>query len=447
MTIINCKKASLFLLLLLDLLCSAAIANAGPNVILIITDDQRSDQMRYMPNTKQMLGSRGIEYSFAHVSNTLCTPSRASIYTAQYNSKNGVYTNSTKLLSKTIFDDIAPRYFTGLIGKYLNSWNAGESLPALDWSAVIPNGHASYGRQVYQINGELNELTGEHNSKRVVDFAFEFLSVAEQQQQPFFLVLAFAAPHFPAKPDAQDLRQFKNERLKRPPSFLKADSRKPRYVLANARRARSQQYADTKFLLRQSPTLFGLDRELSRLYQRIDFTKTAVVFISDNGLMHGEHGLYSKGVPYQQAMRVPLFIRYDSMIAQPAVCNSLVAHIDMAATLYDITNTTPSRVIDGSSLVPTFSNSAHIIRESLLLEGWRGESSPLYRPNYFGILTNARSKLVHNQNDRSEFYDLKSDLYEMRNVYTSSNISRQRQDHEIELNRLLLENRGKISFN
>jgi hypothetical protein len=119
----------------------------------------------------------------------------------------------------------------------------------------------------------------------------------------------------------------------------------------------------------------------------------------------------------------------------------------MAATLYDITNTTPSRVIDGSSLVPTFSNSSQIIRESLLLEGWRGESSPLYRPNYFGILTNARSKLVHNQNDRSEFYDLKSDLYEMRNVYTSSNISRQRQDHEIELNRLLLENRGKISFN
>jgi N-acetylglucosamine-6-sulfatase len=368
------------------------------------------------------------------------------MYTGQYNSKNGVKLNTDKLLGTTIFDDLAPRYLTGLVGKYLNSWDAFEPLPALDWSAIVPKGHASYGRQTFQVNGELRTSTKIHNSKLMVDFAFEFLDAAQQQEQPFFLVLAFAAPHFPAKPSSQDVNRFNRERIRRAPSYLKANDQKPRYVLSNFKKARFRQQSDTKFLRRQANTLFGLDRELARLYEKVDFKETIVIFISDSGLMHGEHGLFSKGFPYQEAIRVPMLIRYDPLTANATVYKNLVSHVDLTATLYELTNSAPSRQIDGISLVPTFYNSSQSIRQSILLEGWKGEIGEIFRSNYVGILTNDRIKLIRNQNDRGELYDLNRDPYEIRNAYYLANARNQRELHEAELDKILLGIRGKVEF-
>jgi len=421
------------------------IVVAKPNILWIITDDQRFDQMKYMPKTQSLFSNKGIDYSFAHVSTALCCPSRSAMYTGQYNSKNGVLHNRYRLVGSTIFDDLSPTYYTGLVGKYLNTWDIGRPLPTLDWSAVVPRGTAKFFKQTYLVNGQVRHIN-RSNSQQVVDYGLEFLDKASKQNEPYFLVLAFAAPHFPAKPDPKDIGRFKSEKIKRYPSYKKKNLYKPKYVLNNAKKFDKFIKNDVNFQKRQSDTLYSLDRALTRLYSEIDFSNTMVIFMSDNGLMHGEHGLFSKAAPYEESTKVPMFIRYDPLIDKHYEYKNLVAHLDLTATAYSLAGVTPTRQIDGVSLEPTFRNNSDPVRENLLLEGWRDHWKATYRSNYMGILTNDRLKLVRNENDRSEVYDLNRDQYEMHNLFYKPAEQTLARDMERKLDDLLMEVRGHTGW-
>src|SRR5918997_267026 len=72
----------------------ATTASAQPNLVFILTDDMRKDDLRYMPKTKNLLQSKGMTFENAFVSNSLCCPSRATIMRGQYSHNNGVWSNA-----------------------------------------------------------------------------------------------------------------------------------------------------------------------------------------------------------------------------------------------------------------------------------------------------------------------------------------------------------------
>ena len=400
--------------------------------------------MKYMPNTMATLADKGVYYNFAHVSTTLCCPSRAAIYTGQYNCRNGVKHNRFWLKGSTIFDDLKDKYYTGLIGKYLNTWDIGRPLPPMNMSVVSPRGGAKYFRHTFYINRKKKTFRGKSNSVVISRYAKQFISAASKQNKPYFLIAAFAAPHAPAIPDAIDRGRFANEEVIRLPNYFVRGPNKPRYVTNN--RVKPNNTKQDKFVTLQKEALYSLDRALANLYAAIDFSNTIVFYISDNGIFHGEHDLYSKGAPYEEASKVPLIVRYDPLVKTSAVHENLVAHIDITATIYALSGTSPSRIIDGISLVPTFTNNSAVVRESMLIEGWRHLWRAAYRSNHFGWLTNSRLKLIHNENDISEFYDLNADPYEMNNIYYSGQKKAEKNQMQAALEAKLVETRGSITF-
>jgi hypothetical protein len=101
------------------------IAPAGrPNFLIILSDDQRHDTMDYMPRTKARIFGEGVVFPNAYITTPLCCPSRASILTGMYAHKHGVRLNPIALQKETFVQHLKKAgYFTGQMGKYLNSWD------------------------------------------------------------------------------------------------------------------------------------------------------------------------------------------------------------------------------------------------------------------------------------------------------------------------------------
>src|SRR5439155_6911334 len=108
-------------------------ARNGPrptNIILIVTDDQRADTLRFMPNVERLLAGHGITFSHYYVTTSLCCPSRSSILTGQYSRHTGVFDNVGTHGGAVAFDDHSTvatwlsrgGYTTALVGKYLNGY-------------------------------------------------------------------------------------------------------------------------------------------------------------------------------------------------------------------------------------------------------------------------------------------------------------------------------------
>ena len=104
-----------------------------PNFLIIVTDDQRFDTMEYMPNTRQLIFDQGVTFSRGYITTPFCCPSRASILTGLYAHNHYVLENTDKLRLPTLVEDLQKNgYYTGLVGKYLNSWD-GEARPEFDY--------------------------------------------------------------------------------------------------------------------------------------------------------------------------------------------------------------------------------------------------------------------------------------------------------------------------
>ena len=103
-----------------------------PNFLIIVSDDQRFDTMDYMPNTQQLIFDQGVTFSSGYITTPFCCPSRASILTGLYAHDHYVHVNTNKLNLPTVVDDLHKNgYYTGLVGKYLNSWD-GNARPEYD---------------------------------------------------------------------------------------------------------------------------------------------------------------------------------------------------------------------------------------------------------------------------------------------------------------------------
>ena len=206
-----------------------------PNLILIVTDDQRWDSLSAMPDVRQLLGAHGVTFSNAFVTTSLCCPSRTSILTGEYSRHTGVYADVPPNGGAPSFKDRstlatwlqAGGYTTGLVGKYLNSytllgptyvppgWNS--------WDAVASVPIVNYYDYTLNENGKLSRygnLPSDYSTLVLQGLATRFI---QQARAPFFLYYAPIAPHLPATPAPSDLDRFRSLPPFRSPSLNQAD--------------------------------------------------------------------------------------------------------------------------------------------------------------------------------------------------------------------------------
>lgn len=390
--------------------CSANNA-PRPNFLIIITDDQRYDTMQYMPNTQAGIFDQGVTFSKGYITTPFCCPSRSSIFTGMYAHNHQVHENKDPLNIETVMSALHKSgYYTGLVGKYLNSW-VGEPRPEFDSWVTFRSGQSGYKDPELNVDGEWGIHTG-YITYILSDYAIEFLDKASKQPEPFMLIFAPNAPHTPTTPAEEDLPLYDQLPDYSVPSLNEADTSDKPASISNKQLLKADELALLDDIRRrQILTLVALDRKIGEILDKLKETgqldNTVIIFISDNGLHWGEHRLDVKSTFYEESSRVPFAMRYPALVATPYVEDRLVGNIDIAPTMYQLAGLSIPYRVDGQSLADLFKPNKKW-RDQILLEAWppRGAWAAVHTDQYVYGET---------QDDLSEFYDLKVDPYQMDN--------------------------------
>jgi arylsulfatase A-like enzyme len=390
-----------------------------PNVLVIVTDDQRgSGTLGVMPKTRGWLEQGGVRFTNAFVTTPFCCPSRATIFTGQFVHNHGVFHDMEREGASFDHEFTMQAYLqqagyrTGIFGKYLNGWDLSEDPPYFDRWAVVsrPRTEGYYGAP-WNVNGTIRTIDT-YSTAYISWWASRFLLASERaDDRPWFLYLGTYAPHYPFQPepkyaDAPVPGWHPN------PAVLEQDrSDKPPYVrdrhtsLEDARRIRRQQL---RTLMSVDDLVDRAMRLLGKLHERRD---TLVLFLSDNGYLWGEHGLRAKLVPYLPSINVPLLMRWPGRVATGVRDERTVTNVDLLPTILDATmiEADPNHVLDGESLLDARA------RERLLTEFW----SEAGIPSWASIRT-AEYQFVEYYDDGEvtfrEYYDLAADRWQLANL-------------------------------
>src|ERR671911_544031 len=295
-----------------------------PNIVLILTDDQDTRSLDYMPRVKAQLIDRGTTFDNGFVTDPLCCPSRASILRGQY-VHNHTIRGNTAPDAHDRFRDLGLEdstvatwlheggYRTALIGKYMNAYDQRYIPPGWDyWFAT--HGSAKY--RNYNDNGTIVDYPNySPSTDRLAKKAYAYLERTKDDPRPFFLYLSTEDPHSPATPPARYKGTFADKPLPKPPSFNERDvSDKPSWVRQRPLLSDAKVDGMTSHYRERLESLQAVDEMVGNLVDTLraqgKMRNTYIVFTSDNGYHIGQHRLgKSKMTAYEEDIRVPYVVR------------------------------------------------------------------------------------------------------------------------------------------
>jgi hypothetical protein len=378
-----------------------------PNILVIMTDDQQANTDTYsvMPETMRRVRDNGVWFKNAVATTPLCCPSRVSIYTGQYVHNHGVKsnnpTNFSKVTDRTLQHELKARgYLTAVSGKLLNGYT--ENPPDFDLWAVT--GTLDYRQATYNVNGTLQEVTT-YSTSFIKDRAIEFLTRFEQEdERPWLMFVNPIAPHAPATPEDAFASAPVPPWTDNPARTESDISDKPDYIELNQRDKEGVQ----QLRERQLRSLMSVDAMAAELFNYLkshDETNTMVWFMSDNGFMWHEHGLWDKRFPYNESVRIPMFLWWPGHVPAGDVRTNLVANIDVAPTIYGLTEIAPSHQLDGRSMLSSE-------RKRILIEYWTGPQTTV--PSWRSLWTPSSTYVEYTDSQDREYYG-PDDPYQLEN--------------------------------
>ncbi len=407
-----------------------------PNIIFILTDDQRWDALGYAGNeivqTPEMdtLATQGTYFSHAMVTTPICSASRASLFTGLYE-RTHRYTFQTGPIREEYMANAYPRllkaagYYTGFFGKFGVNYSAKKELfdvfEDYDRNGRFPDRRGYYYKKLNGKEVHLTRYTGEK--------ALDFIAQAPKSQ-PFCLSLSFSAPHAHDNAEAQYFWQDTSDHLYQdmamPGPNLGGDAyfnELPKPVREGFNRTRWHWRYDTPEKYQHSVKgyyrmIHGIDLEIgkirAKLKQRGLDQNTVIILMGDNGYFLGERQLAGKWLMYDNSVRVPLIV-YDPRGPQHHDVTDMALNVDIPCTILDLAGVKRPKAYHGKSLIPLVSGQQNSLsRDTALVEHlWEFENIP---PSE-GIRT-AQWKYFRYVNDNSEeaLYNLVDDPQEIRNL-------------------------------
>jgi arylsulfatase A-like enzyme len=423
---------------------------ARPNIVFILTDDLSMDLLPYMPNVVAM-EQRGLSFSDYFVSDSLCCPSRASIFTGNLPHDTGIFSNTGADGGFQKFHDQGEEqstfavalqnagYRTALMGKYLN-----EYLQQPHWSGIpenyVPPGWsewdvAGWGYREYDYdlneNGTLRHFgdkPSDYLTGVVADKAVNFIDGSAGTNTPFFLEVATFAPHSPYTPAPGDVGSFRGLRAPEPPSFNRLPASPPRWLAAHRPLSTAQIQTIDRVFRRRVQSVQAVDRMVGQIESALSADglagDTYLVFSSDNGLHAGQYRLMpGKLTAFDTDIRVPLIVDGPG-VAAGATTAAISENIDLAPTFAELGGTSLSG--DGHSLAPLFSGVTPVDWRSAALVEHHGPDLRGFDPDFqqpasgnprtYEAMRTARFLYVEYTDGEREFYDLQTDPFELHNL-------------------------------
>ena len=475
-----------FVLCLLTLVVALDVmAKERPNVLFIMSDDHTAQAVGAYATvlkplnptpTLDRLAAEGITFDNAFCSNSICTPSRASIITGQYPHVNGVTDLTGRILPPKQTLPILFRqagYQTAMIGK----WHL-KVEPNFDYYKVLP-GQGKYYDTEFRVQGDKpwpkNLVThkGEHSSDAITDSTLHWFKTQYDKDKPFFICHQFKAPHdyfenapryqkyladvkIPEPPTLYDVpntfgsiatRGYNDELMphigtsigKRNPRRSYAVDLKERfpeelpadYDVAKLSERETTHLAYQAYLRKYLRCVKGVDDNLKRLFDYLKaeglYDNTVIIYTGDQGFWLGENDYQDKRWAYDPSMRMPLIVRYPKATQAGIRSDAIIENVDFPALMLDFAGIPAPTSMQGRS----FRSICETGREP---KGWKQAAYYRYwmhmahhdNPAVMAIRTKTHKLLYYYGCNYDggyqtppawELYDLQKDAGELNNVY------------------------------
>lgn len=383
-----------------------------PNIVVVMADDMRVDDLRFAPVVRKVIGKQGLTFDNAFSPYPLCCPARASFLTGRYAHNHRVYWHQ-RPYAYGAFDDSRTLatslqrvgYRTAFVGKYLNAYGQMRSKVSgrpsaryvpngwTDWIATLDGGRGvrgstyNYFNTSFNRNGTIdNNHQGQYQTEVIADFSTGLIRDYQRSNAPFFLYASFVAPHHggPLEPgDPRPIRRpdgriedFKtparpnwvkgrfNHLISRPPGMpvnggpSEADmSDKPALLARSPEISRPEQAAITNLARQRAEAVYVLDRQVARIIATLkrtgEWANTVFMFTSDNGFFLGEHRVRTGKVrAHEPSLRVPFMVTGPGMRSGERRTDPITT-VDLTATILDLAGARPPHPADGISRLDT----------------------------------------------------------------------------------------------
>ena len=435
---------------------SARRPGGRPNVLFIMSDDHTSQaisayggmlsKVAPTPNIDR-IAKEGMLFANCFCTNSICTPSRAAIFTGRYSHKNGVYKFTALDQSQPTLPKMMQQagFQTAIVGKYhLHSNPRG-----FDYFSVLPGQGRYHNPRFVEMGQEASsgrirdakttEYTG-HSSDVIADKAIDYLKSRRDKDRAFMFFCHFKAPHdtwdyaaryesyladveipepanlfddYGTRSDAlKDTLQYVGSKWGNHTNFNKQTGR-----LTGKERKRKQYQLYMKKYLRCAK---GVDDNVGRILDYLETSglaeNTIVVYTADQGFFLGEHGLYDKRFMYEEALRMPFLIRWPGMIKAGAVNKDIVLNVDFAPTILDAVGAQLHARMQGRSFLSQLKGTTPADwRKSMY---YRYYFSHFKTEPHYGVRTDRHKLICFDRIRQWELYDLDKDPCEMNNLYS-----------------------------
>jgi arylsulfatase A-like enzyme len=392
-------------------------AGRKPNILIILTDDQGFHDVSYY-GTKDLqtpnidaLSKNGMRFDNFLTNSPVCAPTRASLLSGKYPDRVGVpglirfhpennwgYLDPHAILLPQKLKEA--NYHTAHIGK----WNLGLESPNLPnqkgfdlfhgWLEDMMDDYVvkrRHGQNFMRLNEEIIDPPG-HATDLFTEWAVNYITGQAKDEQPFFLYLAYNAPHFPVQPP----KEWSDKVKQRDPTLPEKRSNLIAFI----------EHLDN-----------GIGKVIASLKESGQYENTIIIFTSDNGghlpdlanngpLRDGKQSMYEGG------LRVPTVVSWPGHVAPGSSTNQVNVSMDIYPTLLQLAEVATTHAIDGRSFLNTLLG-GNVPEEERVLYFTRREGGLTYGGKAYHALRKGDWKLLQNNPYQPmELYNLKSDPME-----------------------------------
>jgi arylsulfatase A-like enzyme len=436
--------------------------DAQPNILFIMSDDHAAhaitaygSRINKTPHIDR-IAAGGARFNHCYCTNSICTPSRATILTGQYAHRNGVSTLNDRIDGRR--DGLVQKhlqhagYETAIIGKW-HLGHGGEADPTgFDHWCVLP-GQGAYHNPFMRENGHDRRFTG-YVSQVITEQSINWLEQRDTSK-PFALMCHHKAPHRPWTPGHDYQHLYENEDIPEPDTLW--DDYANRAKAAEVARMRMEDLNETD-LKQPVPPGLSVEEERRWRYQRYikDYLRTVasiddsvgslldyldahglakntiVIYTSDQGFFLGDHNWFDKRFMYEQSLQMPFLVRYPKEIPAGSVSDAMLTNTDFAPTMLDYAGAAIPDEMQGVSARGVFRGDVPgDWQQSMYYRYWMHGETAHNTCSHYGVRTH-RYKLIYyyakplgmsgareelQLEPEWELFDCEQDPLELNNVY------------------------------
>ncbi len=449
-----------------------------PNILYFMSDDHATNaigsygsRLKGIARTGNIdrIANEGMRLDNCYCTNSICTPSRATILTGKYSQKNGVYTLADE------FDGSQPHvakmlkeagYQTAIIGK----WHLKSEPTGFDYWNVLPGQGRYHDPELKEIGGSGLKVHEGYSSDVIAGLSMDWLKKRDKNR-PFFLMCHFKAPHGlwePAKrfenlyndvdiPEPASLWEDKSHRSEATrthgstispghPNGMVARSISDKWPTGKLNiegmdKVQQTKAAYQKYIKDYLRCVAAVNDNVGKLLDFLDDEKlvenTVVIYTSDQGQLLGEHDYYDKRWMYEESLRMPFLVRYPKEIKAGSTNEDISLNVDFAPTFLDYAGIDTPEHMQGRSFRQNLTGKTpKNWRKSMYYRYWMnlahhdnpahyGIRTKDYKLIFFyGLPLDARGAKAKATEAAWELYDLRKDPKELNNVYNNPEYAR-----------------------